>query len=206
MNLKFHQVSTLPVTLDADAFYFVLNGDYAESYLTDNNGVAKMIGNSVMINELIQAAFNATNHVVADITARDAISPADVGDLALVTDATADTTVDAGAATYVYDGTAWVKISEYESLDVVVDWSDIQNGPSSTPAAIDAAVANSHTHANLTVLDQITNAGSGQIITAAERTAITHTNRAALDKIGEDADGCMTYDGTAIDKWATNNW
>lgn len=55
--------------------------------------------------------------VVADITARDAIATATTGDIAYVIDASADTTVSAGAAVYVYDGTAWQKVSEFESLD-----------------------------------------------------------------------------------------
>lgn len=50
-----------------------------------------------------------------------------------------------------------------------VDWANINNKPSSTVAAIDAAV-----------------------------TAATHTNRTQLDKIGEDANGRPTYDGEGL--------
>lgn len=52
--VKFFKVTSLPLVLEADAFYYVANGSYAESYLTDSNGVAKRIGNSVMINELTE--------------------------------------------------------------------------------------------------------------------------------------------------------
>ena len=95
-------------------------------------------------------------------------------------DASADATVASGAATYVYDfgNTTWVKISEAESLDVVLDWSNIQNGPSSSPAAIDAAVADSHTHANKT----------------------------QLDKIGENGDGNLTYDGDEFVQSGSTAW
>lgn len=202
-----HKVSALPGTLEADSFYFVANGTYAESYLTDSSGTAKLIGNSTMINELISAMSNIKIERVADITARDAVSltATDRG-LYIVTDASADATVTSGAAMYFWDGTSWTKQMEFESMDLVIDWADIQNKPTSTVAAIDQAVTDSHTHANKSVLDLITNAGSGAIITAAERIAITHTNRTALDKIGEDGDGCLTYDGVALDKWSTKTW
>lgn len=56
-------------------------------------------------------------NVVADITARDALSSPGTGDQAYVQDASGDATVAAGAALYVYDG-GWQKIAEFESLDV----------------------------------------------------------------------------------------
>tara|TARA_R110000772_G_scaffold268565_2_gene396217 strand:- start:1739 stop:4273 length:2535 start_codon:yes stop_codon:yes gene_type:complete len=50
--MKIYQLLTLPEILQPDSLYFILNGDYAESYLTDNSGVAKLIGNSSMVTEL----------------------------------------------------------------------------------------------------------------------------------------------------------
>ena len=58
--------------------------------------------------------------VVADIAARDAIASPSVGDIATAVDASADATVDAGAANYIWDGAAWLKLSEVESLDISV--------------------------------------------------------------------------------------
>lgn len=55
--------------------------------------------------------------VFADKPAMDAETTMVAGDLAFVVDATADATVDAGAASYVYNG-GWVKYAEYESLDL----------------------------------------------------------------------------------------
>jgi hypothetical protein len=74
-----------------------------------------------------------------------------------VRDATGDATVQAGAATYVYDfaNTVWVKVNEFESMDINLDWAGITNKPTSTVAAIDAAVVASHTHLNKTQLDSI---------------------------------------------------
>ena len=66
--------------------------------------------------------------VVADIPTRDALTPEE-GQIVYVKDATGDASVTSGGASYIYDGTNWIKISEFESLDVVLDWANIQNKP-----------------------------------------------------------------------------
>lgn len=66
-------------------------------------------------------------YVVDDIAARDALTESNVGDQCWVKDASADETVESGAAKYLWDGTAWVKTAEAESMDVVIDWADVQN-------------------------------------------------------------------------------
>jgi len=52
--VRFYKVLTLPTTLVPDAFYYVQNGNYVETYLTDSNGVAKKVGNTTMIQEVTQ--------------------------------------------------------------------------------------------------------------------------------------------------------
>lgn len=183
--VKFYKVSTLPGSLEADSFYYVENGSYAESYLTNSAGIARAVGNSAMINALIGAAItdalsdlNALE-VVPDIAARDALV-LERNALVLVIDATADPTVDAGSALYAYveADASWVKVAEYESMDVVLQWSSIQGRPNSTPAQIDTAVSQSH----------------------------THSNKAVLDKFSESA-GQVLYNGNAIQaNWETANW
>ncbi len=183
----FYKVTTLPATLAANAFYYVLNGNYAESYVTDNAGVAKALGNSSMINALIdQALANwsgaaSTVSIVADIAARDAlIVGLDANAMILVVDATGDPTVNAGSALYAYaaDTETTYKIAEYESMDVALNWSDIVGGPSSTPAQIDTAVSQAHSHAN----------------------------KSTLDKLSEDVEGLLFNGQGVSSRWATNNW
>lgn len=180
-KLKFHQVNTLPATLEADAFYYVINGNYVESYLTNNSAVAKMIGNSTMINALIDAKISGLGamEIVADIAARDALTLTS-NVMVLVQDASADATVTAGAALYAYklSTTSFIKVSEYESMDVVVNWADVQNRPSSPIGDIDDAVTKRH----------------------------THTNKAQLDKITEDGDGDLVYNGNAVARFNTDDW
>lgn len=63
-----------------------------------------------------------------------------------VTNATGDSTVASGGATYLFNPTnsTWIKTSEAESMDVSVNWASITGKPTSSAAQIDAAVAASH--------------------------------------------------------------
>ncbi|MCY1448907.1 hypothetical protein D9M71_656160 [compost metagenome] len=185
--LKFFKVATLPGTLEPDAFYFIPNGSYAEGYLTDSAGEAKSIGNSTMINALISEALSALPSsgapvlFVADIAARDALEPSlEQAVFVLVQDATGDPTVTAGAALYAWNPatSTWLKVAEYESMDVTLTWDAIQGRPTSTAAQIDTAVSQTH----------------------------SHTNKATLDKFGESG-GLLRYNGAPIPKeWDGANW
>jgi hypothetical protein len=165
-----------------------------------------MWGNSVMITQVAGAA-NQEVQLYPTIAARDAAT-LDRNTIVLVTDASADSTVTSGAALYFYDnaGDQFTKVAEFESLDLQLTWSSITGRPTSSPASIDQAVSDSHTHSNKTTLDAITSAGSGSIITTAERNNLhSHTNKTQLDKIGETG-GRATYDGDHIQRWAAVNW
>ena len=118
--------------------------------------------------------------IVTDIAARNALAPTKAL-YVYVENATGDPTVASGGATYLYktSNSAWIKVSEAESLDVTLNWSSIVGRPSSSAAAIDAAVGASHTHANKT----------------------------QLDLIGQNAQGEMTYNGTQVKtEWASASW
>lgn len=179
--LNFYKVTTLPGTLQANSVYFVLNSSYAETYVTDSAGVGKAVGNSAMINTLAAAVSGggASVEVVANIAARDALVLTK-NTMVLVVSAIGDATVAAGAALYVWvhADTAYTKVAEYESMDMVQSWANLQNKPTSSVAAIDSAVTNSH----------------------------THTNKAFLDKVGETG-GQLTYDGTVVQtQWGATDW
>lgn len=168
--------TALPGTLAANAIYLVTsnNSNYVEVYVTNSAGSAsRRVPTVEDIDALITAAISGINaiEVVSTISARNSLNP-DSNTQVLVLDASADSSVTSGAATYVWDqsNTSWVKISEAESLDVVVNWANIQGKPSSSSSAIDTAVNNAHTHAN----------------------------KSQLDKVGQDAEGFGTYDGTSL--------
>lgn len=188
-QLKFHKVTTLPGTLEANALYFVVNGNYSETYVTTSDGTAKSLGNSAMITTIADARISAAMaaavsnpvEIVADIAARNTLTgSAATNKLILVTNATGDATVASGAALYVFNKAAGTttKIAEYESMDVQLTWASIQNKPTSTVSEIDDAVTKRHTHAN----------------------------KVTLDKLGDSA-GTLTYGGQAVStNWNTTNW
>lgn len=194
-QINFHKVATLPGVLQPNSLYFVENGTIAETYITNSVGVARSVGNSEMITSIVTASvgsivddavdgaiasLNAVE-IVADIDARDALAASlSRNALIIVEDATADPTVDAGSAMYAYNHVTdtFSKLTEYESLDVVISWANISGRPASTPAQIDDAVEASH----------------------------NHSNKSTLDKLGEDAEG-LTFEGQGVNsRWATLNW
>ena len=179
--LRIERVLALPGTLAASTMYIVKSAEapFAEIYFTNADGTeARHVINKSEINTMISTAIAsfASIEVVANITARDAMTPA-ANALVLVLDASADATVTSGAALYVYQlsNTTWHKVSEFESLDVVLEWAAIQNKPTSSVVDIDSAVAQRHTHANMTT----------------------------LNKIGENADG-ITFDGNNVAAFIAN--
>ena len=171
MDVK--RVNALPGTLAPSTMYIVASAEagLAEVVFSDKTGAAsRHVLNKTEVQTMIDGAFSSFSNmlVVADIAARDALT-LNRNALVLVLDASADATVDTGAATYVYNlaTTTFVKIAEYESMDVTLTWTSIQGRPTSAVADIDDAVAKRHTHANL----------------------------AYLNKVGEDLDGNFTYNG-----------
>ena len=172
---KIYRETALPAfPLQPYAIYLIAptaKPDYVEMYVTNSDGsAARRIIDEADIQSMINSAVANVNNiqVVADIAERDALAPTTTK-YVYVKNATGDATVSSGGATYLYDTTAsaWVKISEAESLDVSLTWDTLQGKPSSTADQIDTAVANSH----------------------------THSNKTQLDKVGEDAEGNLTYDG-----------
>jgi hypothetical protein len=168
---KVFKETALPGTLAAHSIYLVApaaHPGYLEIYVTDAAGTAtrrthKVEDIQAMIDSSL-AGMSGGATIVDNIAARNALTPSN-GLTVLVVDASADPTVDTGAATYVYreSNTSWVKISEYESLDISLSWANITGKPTSAVADIDDAVSKRHTHANKTQLDKISEDGNGEL-------------------------------------------
>mgnify|MGYP006988875628 CR=1 FL=1 len=94
---------------------------------TTSGKLVALDSNGKIPSTLIPSSFKEAE-VVADIDARDALTPF-AGLHAFVIDASDDETVASGGAEYIYSGTAWVKLSELEDLDVSVTWENIGNKP-----------------------------------------------------------------------------
>jgi len=118
-----------------------------------SNGYASLDGTGKVPTSQLPSNFATNCTIVATIAERDALTSVKVADRVLVKDATGDTSVTSGWAEYVYDeNSQWFKMSEGESMDLILDWSNVQNKPTSTTADIDQAVTDSHTHSNNAVL------------------------------------------------------
>jgi hypothetical protein len=156
--------SRLPYSL----YYVAVNSTYFELYATGStaSNIRRIINQSDVEN-LITTALGTANGVtiVADIPARNALAPT-TNIQVFVVDATGDVTVASGGATYLYNlsTTTWIKISEAESLDVILAWANIQDKPTSSVADIDNAVSLRHSHTNKTQLDKIGQNGNGNFI------------------------------------------
>lgn len=55
-KIRWFKTDSMPTVWQPDSIYIVEDGDFGEGYVTDKNGVPKELGNSVMINQLIQDA------------------------------------------------------------------------------------------------------------------------------------------------------
>lgn len=183
--LKQFKVTALPSTLENNSIYYVTSAvvGYVEVYVTSSTGTARRVPRVEDIDAKIATAVQglAEIAVYADISDRNTNALNNQHKYVLVRDATGDNTVTSGSATYLYDtaNTAWVKVSESESIDVVLSWANITGKPTSTPASIDSAVANSH----------------------------THNNKTQLDLIGQDANGNITYNSAPVKiSWDSEAW
>ncbi len=170
MALTISRVNALPGTLTPETIYLVKTG--TELTLTVTGTTGSVVATTVTkadVNTAISTAIGAldlSNSVefAANITARNSLSLSK-STFVYVADATADATVAAGAAMYLFDSatTTWHKVTEYESLDLVLNWDNVTGKPNSSVADIDDAVTKRHSHANMAVLDLLT-APSGQLL------------------------------------------
>lgn len=173
--LTIEQVTELPTPVAALTMYIVRSATagLVDLYFTNIDGtdirhVISQADIQTLVTTMVGSATSSLTDVkiVPNIVARNALTLTANG-LAMVLDATGDSTVTAGAALYIYDvlAAAWYKVAEYESMDF--SWSALTGAPTSSAVAIDQAVAASH----------------------------SHLNAATLDKIGEDAQGNFLFNG-----------
>lgn len=140
------------------------------------NGFVQLDANAFVPTANINPAVLAITKEYATTTAMLTAAGADVaeGQLVWVNDAsTGDSSVASGWAIYRKQVdtdpaskdystlAAWTKVSEGESLDVVVQWANIQGKPTSSVADIDDAVEKKHTHTNKAALDDLADATTG---------------------------------------------
>ena len=159
--MRLRKAASLPAVLEASTLYFIpgATNELFELHVSDKTGATtRRLPTTADINTAIAAALAGLSgvKVVANIAERDALAPTTVTQV-MVLDATADPSVTGGTATYVFNpvDSSWTKISESESMDLVLQWDNVQGRPTSSVASIDQAVTDSHTHDNKALLDTI---------------------------------------------------
>lgn len=184
--LKFFRETALPSPLLPNSVYLITeagNVTHAEMYIVGNKASdVRRIYNKSDIEVLIRQLMAGYGkiQVVATFAELDAVDTLSFN-YVYVQDASGDPTVGSGGATYVWDTVTskWIKQSEAESMDIVQSWAAIQGKPNSTVAEIDSAVAQKHTHTNMT----------------------------QLNKINQDGEGNMTYNGKVVTtEWLSTAW
>jgi hypothetical protein len=171
-----------------------------------NNGLASLdSGGKVPVGQL-PSGIGIDFEIVDDIAARNALSPTK-NILCLVLDATGDATVSTGSALYAYElaATTWHKVSEYESLDLsgLMTSFGIKVGTGATET-----ISQGETITFVAGSANITIVRSGNTLTfdVSGGAAHSHSNLTQLNKIGEDGDGDITYNGAAVMKWTSTAW
>ena len=116
------------------------------------------------MSSVVRCAAIAGTVIVDNIAAHNALTRKNAQRVYVV-NATGDSTANSGGAEYMWRSStsAWIKLSEAESQDLVLAWANITGKPSSGVAAIDDAVAKRHSHANATQLDKIGEDGAGNV-------------------------------------------
>lgn len=128
MSLTIARVNALPTPVVPNTIYLVPQSATELKIVTVGNTAADIRTSFVKddVQNLISQAIGALDlsnsaQYAATIAARDALTLTK-NSFVLVADATDDVTVKAGAAMYFYNVSddSWLKIAEYESLDVVI--------------------------------------------------------------------------------------
>lgn len=184
-KLNIEKVTELPVLLKPSTIYFV-RGDGSELmdvYVTGET--ISELRHTITRQEVIDLISGEVSGLgapvfTATISFRDNL-PLTSNTFVLVGDATEDPTVESGSALYFYESISdeFIKVAEYESMDIELEWDLIQGKPTSTPTVIDSAVSLAHSHSNKNI----------------------------LDKLSETPEGGLAYDGDPLAKhWDVEEW
>lgn len=168
--LRASSLPTSPALREKNCMYLVKQPGKTtfDMYVVDAAGNAFSGFTSERLTEVIAEYSNTTRETesVANIAARNAlVNPGNR--LVFVDDATGDPTVEFGSAMYFYKAStaSYTKVWAADGSaggggsSGNVQWSDIVGAPNVSIAALEQAVANSHTHTNKDVLDKLSVVG-----------------------------------------------
>ena len=132
------------------------------------NGVATLDANQMIPSSQLPSIAITDVSVVADIAARDALT-VEEGDVAKVTDASADPMVTSGPSAYIYDGTMWIRLNLDDQVLSV-------NGQTGAVSLSTDDVAEGTT--NLYFTEDRAQDAAGSLATDSSKVSLTHDNMA----------------------------
>lgn len=140
---------------------------YTTSYVSLQDFLSAHVLHEDFVENIVNGVLDDNSYILvaSDIAGRDLLTPTR-NSLVWVLDATDDETVETGGAVYVYrlSNETYNKVAEFESMDVVLDWDNIQNKPTNAVEDIDDAVDKRHEHTNSDELDSIAENGVGELL------------------------------------------
>lgn len=175
-HLKIRRVSKLPLNPKPASLYLVPSKEpnRCDAYVTNSNTsrteLLKLSSKTdEEINKLISLATSKCMEVyfVDTIYQRNQLMGSVKRSAYIyVNNATEDSSVSLGSAVYLYNYNTqkYIKVFEKESIDVRITWASIEDGPNSTPAQVDEAVAKMHQHPNKPILDAISKDSNGYLV------------------------------------------
>ena len=198
MQLKINKVTALPATPDPDSIYFVEAGQYVEAYVTSQTAVPKLIYSSSADVKAVSGAVVGQDIVItmSDTSTFNIDATALLADIRLQSGSYNNATEE--LELIISDGVnppSTITIPVGDLLLVSTDNID-GDGSSGNPLKV-----NPSTDANNAIV-----LGTDGKPFVDNSTFHTHANKAILDQIGEDANGCLTYNGQGVMRWETTNW
>jgi hypothetical protein len=153
----------------------------------------------------ICSQLGTSEYSVTNIAARNALTGVTTGDIVYVVDATGDATVTAGWAVYMWQGAAWSKISEQESIDIVQGGTDLSytaspaNGLVVSSTGTDATLPlGTGTNAGLLAPAQFTKLGHVSVTQAVDLDALETASHAAVTAAGSANTNPIVVTGQAL--------
>lgn len=158
---RFRRVNVLPGTLEPDTMYIVKAPGSTEAKLVFTGSDASIVVGTidrVAIEGIISQSVEAHTSVHFYATYAEMTAGAlKANGLCYVADIAGDPLGGSGVGVYVYDfdNARFTKFPGGSGPSGPVAWGDLVGKPTSTPAAIDDAVAKAHAHTNKPILDNM---------------------------------------------------
>lgn len=159
------------VIISVPSPFYQVTGGQIYQILVETNAAQVSMADGISVETRINTIERAISGIRVTIVAstiedRDALigKGVNAGDRVYVLDASGDESVESGGADYMFmtDGT-WLKLSEWESMDVLLKWENIEGRPTATPEQIDLAVAKAHSHDNIETLTHLSTSEEGTL-------------------------------------------